>query len=100
MINNVAFTGREAMLGNVKSPRQIAAEVTKQIEKAYTGVGKRFSTAEIEHAENLAKNAKMVDNTSTMNDRIESYVVSHQPIPNDVSAESKTVNFQHIDFFA
>lgn len=100
MISNVVFTGREAMLGQVKSARRLAAEVAQQIENAYTGVGKNFSKTEIKNAAELEKNAKFLNDSSTMPDRIASYEAAHQPIPTPVVSMPKTVNVEHIDFFA
>lgn len=98
MINNVAFTGREAMLG--KPVRNTTAVVAEQLNKAYTGIGKNFSKAEIANAKELAAEARFINNSSTMADRIASYKASHQPIEFAVQPAPNTGNVEHIDFFA
>lgn len=117
MINNVAFTGREAMLGKitpVSAAEQLAKakkaslQLAKQIEDSYTGVGKHYSKAEIANAKALAEKAEFLVDAPTMADRIASYEASHQlcaapvakVIAPEVKTAPKTVNVEHIDFFA
>lgn len=97
MINNVAFTGREAMLGT--PVKKAAKTIAEQFDNVYTGIGKNYTKAEIEQAKILVKNAKSLDNKSTMAERIASYEAAHQPIVIQEPV-AKTANIEHIDFFA
>lgn len=94
MINNVAFTGREAMLtGRFKASAKAAEEALNAL---YTGAGKQYSAAEIAAADRLSAQTRAMK--PDMTSGIESYVASHQPIMTDVPA-APVEAAKHIDFF-